>query len=117
MSDQSQSVIHSASAGGVIAAHPDVAPFQIVAGPATGGESNMVKIPPVAINCWRVDDIRFAFDSSFVTYSPQPSSDPTSDPGAKPFSGNDDIRTELEAIAALGGPDKQAGHLTRFRIL
>ena len=63
-----------------------------------GREFNMVKAPLVVLNCWRVEDIRFAFDSSFVTHSPEPSSDLTSDPAAKPFS---DIRTELKVLAGL----------------
>jgi hypothetical protein len=101
MGDQNQGVIHSASAGGVVGEHPDVAPFQILAGPATGSEFNTVVLPLIPTNCWRVEDVRFAFDSSFVTYSPDPSSDPTSDPLAKPFSDKDDIRRELTVLAGL----------------
>jgi hypothetical protein len=101
MDDLDRGVIHHAGAGGVIGKHPDPAPLRVLAGPATGSELDTVRIPLIVINCWRIEDIRFAFDSSFVTYSPEPSSDPTSDPVAKPFSDQDDIRKELNAIADL----------------
>ena len=35
--------------------------------PATADEKNTYKDPLVAIACWRMDDIRFEFDSSFVS--------------------------------------------------
>lgn len=35
-------------------------------GPATGSELNTLKTPLIPVACWRVDDVRFLFDSSFV---------------------------------------------------
>lgn len=106
MSNENQGVIHSASEGGVIGKHPDSSPFQFLVGPATGTEVNTIRDPPTAILCWKVEDIRFAFDSSFVTCNPDNSPDPltnpddqTSDPTAIPFA-KGDIRDELKLLAS-----------------
>lgn len=101
MGDSGQGTIHSAGGGGVVGQHAAPAPFKLLVGPATGSESNLARMPLIPIVCWRVEDIRFAFDSSFITVNPAPSTDPTSDPDAKPFSDQDDIRTELKLIASL----------------
>jgi hypothetical protein len=52
--------------GGDAAAHPDFVFSSVVVGPATSDEFNTVEewIRPLA--CWRLDDTRFEFDSSFV---------------------------------------------------
>ena len=50
--------------GGAIGTHPRAAEFQVLAGPATGAERNLVRFPHTA--CWRVDDVRFEFGSSIV---------------------------------------------------
>jgi hypothetical protein len=102
LSDDNQSAIHSASQGGVIGQHADSQQLQFLVGPATGTELNTLRDPPVPILCWKVEDVRFAFDSSFVTYNTDPltnPSDPTSDPIATPFS-NGDIRDELKVLAS-----------------
>jgi hypothetical protein len=39
--------------------------FQVA--PATEQQVNTLRLPLVPVACWRVDDIRFAFDSSFIT--------------------------------------------------
>jgi hypothetical protein len=100
LSDDSQGVIHGASDGGVVGEHPDAAPFQVLAGPSIGAELNTVRIAVAPTFCWKVEDIRFAFDSSFVTFEPDPSTDPTSDPLAKP-SAHEDIRDELKLLASV----------------
>lgn len=102
MSDNNQDQINSASEGGVIGQHPASPSVQYLVGPATGSEANTIQIPPVPILCWQVEDIRFAFDSSFVTFNPDPLTnpdDPTSDPDAKPFA-KGDIRDELTLLAS-----------------
>jgi hypothetical protein len=66
MSDNDSGSIHGASEGGVASKHPDVAPFQFFAAPATSGELNTARLRLIPVACWRVDQIRFAFDSSFV---------------------------------------------------
>lgn len=52
--------------GGIAAVHAEAADFRALVGPSTGGEFNTVKAAIIPIACWRVDDIRFEFDSSFV---------------------------------------------------
>jgi hypothetical protein len=102
LSDDDQGQIHGASEGGVIGQHPASPSVHYRVGPATGSEANTIQIPPVAILCWKVEDIRFAFDSSFVTFNPDPLTnpgDPTSDPNAKPFT-KGDIRDELVLLAS-----------------
>jgi hypothetical protein len=100
MSDDQQGVIHSASEGGVSGKHRDPDPFQFLVGPSTSDQSNLARLPLYAVACWKVEDIRFAFDSSFVTFNPLSPSDPTSDPTAKPYSYND-IRDELRSLASV----------------
>ena len=101
MSSSNQGVI-GASGGGVVGDHPASPTFPLLVGPATGSEMNTVRPYPRPILCWKVEDIRFAFDSSFVSYNTDPltnPSDPTSDPLAKPFA-NGDIRDELILLAS-----------------
>jgi hypothetical protein len=52
--------------GGVGGNHPSVEQFKIVVGPSTGGEFNTARLRLVPLACWRVEDVRFDFDSSFV---------------------------------------------------
>ena len=108
MSDDQSGVIRSASQGGVIGQHPGPTSLQFAVGPATGKELNTLRFPPIPILCWKVEDMRFAFDSSFVTCNPDDSpdpltnpDDPTSDPLAKPRTKkNGDIRDELRMLAS-----------------
>ncbi len=57
--------VDSTTLGGVIGSLPGKTLPMLVA-PATGDEANTFKEPLVVIACWRMDDIRFEFDSSFV---------------------------------------------------
>ena len=59
--------IHGSSDGGVTGKHPETDPPKFFIAPSTGSEFNVLQFPLVPVACWRVDDIRFAFDSSFVT--------------------------------------------------
>src|SRR6516164_9002777 len=83
------------SDGGVAARHPssEEAPL-LVAPSVSDGKRNTRRSAITPIACWRVDDLRFAFDSSFV--------DPT-------------IRTELRCLSLLidehpGSPLSVFGH-------
>ncbi len=38
----------------------------LLVAPATGKEKNTVRLPLIPIACWRLDDVRFAFDSSIL---------------------------------------------------
>src|SRR6516162_8341827 len=66
MSDGQKGVIHSASEGGVTGRHSLTDPFQFLVGPSTADEFNTARLRLIPIACWRVDDIRFDFNSSFV---------------------------------------------------
>jgi hypothetical protein len=90
MANNRQGGINDASSGGVTGTHPDADPFQIVAGPSTEDQKNAVQLPLVAISCWGVDDVRFAFDSSFLDVDYDGNENPP-----------EDIRQELIALKAL----------------
>jgi outer membrane protein OmpA-like peptidoglycan-associated protein len=80
MSDVTGGVIHGASEGGVAGKHPPADPFQFLVGPSTSSEFNTARLRLIPIACWKVENIRFAFDSAFVT---------------------PDITTELKHLASL----------------
>ena len=52
--------------GGFSASHPTVAINPILVAPTTSNEQNFVSTNLIPIACFRVEDIRFEFDSSFV---------------------------------------------------
>lgn len=66
MSDGDKSVIHDASDAGVAGEHPVVQLLPLLAAPSTQAEFNTLRLGLIPVACWRVDDIRFEFDSSFV---------------------------------------------------
>lgn len=91
--DNKQSgMIHGGSDGGVSGSHPESAPLEFAVAPATANEVDTVRLRIVPIACWRVEDIRFAFDSSFVT---------------------SDVTTELRLLVSLRERHKQANPITR----
>ena len=59
--------VTGASDGALAGKHAETADFQFLVAPATAAERNTARLRLVPIACWRVDDVRFAFDSSFVT--------------------------------------------------
>jgi hypothetical protein len=113
MSDNRSGAIYNVSEGGVSGEHPSADPLQFLVGPTTEDQSNRLHLPLRPVFCWKVEDIRFAFDSSFVTFNPDGSpdpltnpNDPTSDPIAKPYDKNDDIRDELKILADFVNANK-----------
>jgi hypothetical protein len=60
-------VLHDASEGGVSGHHSDTERFEFLVAPSTASEFNTARLRLIPVACWRVDQIRFAFDSSFVT--------------------------------------------------
>jgi len=66
MSDESFEDVHVVSGGGMASSHPSQMALPVLVGPSTADERNTIRdgLQPVA--CWRMDDIRFEFDSSFV---------------------------------------------------
>ncbi len=85
-SDKDAGTIHGASEGGVAGKYPDAAPFQFFAAPAISSELNTARLRLIPVGCWRVNHIRFAFDSSFVT---------------------PDITTELQTLVSLREANKK----------
>ena len=51
---------------GVVGLHPPHPRREILAAPTTGEELNTVKAALIPFACWRINDVRFAFTSSFV---------------------------------------------------
>jgi outer membrane protein OmpA-like peptidoglycan-associated protein len=106
MSHEKQGMIRSTTDGGVVGDHAAPAPAQLFVGPSTSGEFNTARLRLLPIACFRVDDIRFQFDSSFIPFDP--SSDPNkTDPK--------DIRAEMRQLQALvtenpGAPLSIFGH-------
>src|SRR5437899_1011179 len=66
MSDEKIGAIHFASDGGVTGKHPDPDPLNFLVGPSTSNEFNTARLQLIPIACFRIDDMRFKFDSSFV---------------------------------------------------
>jgi type VI secretion system secreted protein VgrG len=91
MAGDKQGGIDASSDGGVLGVHPPSASPQFLVAPATSSEVNTVRLRLIPIACWRVDDIRFAFDSSFVA------ADSSSNPADTP----NDIRAELQSLVTL----------------
>ncbi len=58
--------IHKTTEGGVSGDHPALEGNSAKVAPATGSEQNVVATFLIPLGCWRVEDMRFAFDSSFV---------------------------------------------------
>ena len=52
--------------GGHAASHAANELLPILAAPGSGKEKNTIRMELVAVACWRLDDVRFDFDSSFV---------------------------------------------------
>jgi outer membrane protein OmpA-like peptidoglycan-associated protein len=86
-----QGNINAGSAGGLTGDHSKADPIQILAGPSTEDQQqNTVQVPLVPIACWSVHEIRFAFDSSFLSVDYDGNEDPP-----------EDIRQELAALKTL----------------
>jgi hypothetical protein len=59
-------VVHTATDGGIAGSHPTMADAGVLVGPSTASAQNLVTAGLIPVACWRVDDVRFDFDSSFV---------------------------------------------------
>ena len=51
------------SLGGISGDHDTDGPLEYLVAPATDGEFNTTRLRLIPIACWRVDDVRFRFDS------------------------------------------------------
>jgi OmpA family len=64
--DKQQGSIHSSTEGGVVGKHADPDPVQLLVAPSTSDEFNRARLRLIPTACFRIDDVRFKFDSSFV---------------------------------------------------
>jgi len=55
--------------GGVATPHPSSSMCDVHVGPSTSAEYNTIRFPLLPTACWRLEDIRFEFDSSFINAS------------------------------------------------
>ena len=59
--------VHSVTEGGIAASHDKISPLLVQVAPTISGHDlNSIRMPPVPLACWRADDMRFTFESSFV---------------------------------------------------
>lgn len=58
--------------GGKASSHPEPEFFEIFAAPSTGKEKNTIRQELAPVACWRLDDVRFDFDSAFVVPEAKP---------------------------------------------
>jgi len=87
MADSDDGKIRGSSEGGIAGKHPTVRGPELRVGSKTADQFNVIVLPLIPIACFRVDDIRFAFGTSFV------SSDPNDD--------QNDIRKEMRLLEDL----------------
>ncbi|HSR13564.1 MAG TPA: OmpA family protein, partial [Thermodesulfobacteriota bacterium] len=66
MTDQGSGPGSRLSDGGIAGEHPARPVHSIFAGPSTSSEFNTIKFPLSATACWRLEDVRFEFDSSLI---------------------------------------------------
>jgi protein-arginine deiminase len=66
MNDEQEQPLEFATAGGTVASHEPLPWPPLLVGPATGSESNAYRAGLIPFACWRIEDIRFDFDSSLV---------------------------------------------------
>lgn len=66
MSDPETELTQLISEGGIAAKHPPAPEVTALVGSATESEHNTVRAGIIPVACWRLEDVRFEFDSSFV---------------------------------------------------
>ena len=86
MSDTQKGPLHGTSDAGVAGTHDATPQFNFLVGPTTSDEFNTARFRLEPVACFRVDDIRFAFNSSFV---------------ATEANEKNDIRAELKLLVDL----------------
>lgn len=66
MSKDDDGSIRHATSGGLAGSHPVLPVHETYVGPTTEAHSNRIIAALIPIACWRVDDLRFAYDSSLI---------------------------------------------------
>ena len=87
MGKTDQGRIHGSSDGGTAGTHETADPFEFLVGPTTSDEFNTARLRLIPVACFRVDDVRFSFASSFIT--------------SDPANAKNDIRAELRLLVDL----------------
>lgn len=64
--DKKTGDLHRLNDGGNTGTHFAPAANPVLVGPSTDDQHNVISTSVIPIACWRVDDLRFEFDSSFV---------------------------------------------------
>lgn len=107
MADQKKGVIIAATDGGVAGENAPLDPFQFLVGPTTTNQFNTAHFPLRAIGCLRTDDLRFGFNTSFLTADLDfVESSPAGNDDSQASSGTpNDIRAELAILAGMVGKD------------
>jgi hypothetical protein len=93
MTDDTKGQVHGTSPGGTAASHPKPETLQFFVGPTTSDQFNTSRLRLIPVACWKVEDIRFAFDSSFVT---------------------PDIAIEIKLLQTLREQHKEPGGAARY---
>ena len=65
MGQQKTGELFGLSDGGISGIHQSALDIQPLVAPATANEKNLVRLPLIPLACWRIEDLRFDFDSSF----------------------------------------------------
>src|SRR5665811_353651 len=66
MDDNSEETSHLITEGGIAASHPPREALSVLAGPATENQANALQPRILPIACFRLEDVRFDFDSSML---------------------------------------------------
>jgi hypothetical protein len=69
MNDEKKTISCQITGGGIAAVHPSQDIYTVLAAPSTSNEFNLLKAGILPTACWRLEDVRFEFDSSFITPS------------------------------------------------
>ena len=64
MAEDEGGAVFRSSGGGIAGEHPAAKTMDAFVGPSTSGQTNTIRMNLVPIACWRVEDMRFDFDSS-----------------------------------------------------
>lgn len=65
-SDPSSSPVAPENVGGKTANHPPAYLLPLMLAPATGKEKNTIRMELIPVACWKINDVRFDFGSSFI---------------------------------------------------
>jgi hypothetical protein len=65
MTDDAPDGLQNSSDGGTTGTHPETVPLELLVAPTTSNDSNLARLRLIPIAFWKIEDIRFAFYSSF----------------------------------------------------